>query len=532
MGVFMIKVLTGSQMKNIDQKAIAELGIPGIILMENAGRAVCDKIINVIKENNFFTNEVLIICGKGNNGGDGFVIARHLIEKNIPVSVISLYSKENLSGDALINYNILKHFTDIIYFDEIGLDALRQYISEAAIVVDAILGTGLNSEVKGDLKDIINSINEFAHNYVVAVDIPSGVDSATGQVLGCAVQADCTVTFFAPKVGTVLYPGADHTGELIIEKISIPEYLITGKKFNINLLTSGSVITLLPQRHTNTHKGSYGSVFSIAGSLNYPGAAYLCTTAALKAGAGYSTLCSVDSVINAVSAMTPEIIYERMAKTEDGSICADSLNKALDKSSKHNVFLIGPGLTTNQSTGEFIKGFINKLVDRGACAIIDADGLNILSCNNDTFLPLNSVITPHPMELARLLKISVQEVLADRIKSAINAALRFNTIVVLKGAKTIISQPNGTVFINPFANSALATAGTGDILAGIIAGFAAQGLSPLDATIGGVYIHGLAGTIAASEVGEHSVTAVAVLDYVSAAIMKVLTPCKVKNDFN
>ena len=395
----MIKILTGSQMRDVDKKAIQELQIPGIILMENAGRAVYEQVIEILENDN---DNVLIICGKGNNGGDGFVAARHLIEDEVLTTVISLFPEEELSGDALVNHNILKNFTEILYFDEIEIGLFHDFISHSTVIVDAILGTGIHSDVKGKVKDVIEAINEFSEAIIVSVDIPSGIDSDTGKILGNGVIADFTTTFAAPKIGSVLYPGADFSGEVIINTIGIPEHLL--ENYNINLITQEDASVRLPIRSDDSHKGTFGGVFNVAGSFEMTGAAYMSSYSSFAVGAGYSMLAAPSSIIPIISSMAPEIVYVPLKESTEHIISRDSVDYALEKSAKCNSFLIGPGLGTNPSTIDFVFEFTQKLADRGLCSVVDADGLNCLSLCDEFILPLNSVITPHPLELSRKLK--------------------------------------------------------------------------------------------------------------------------------
>jgi len=518
----MLKILSGNQMREVDKKAIEELKIPGILLMENAGRAVYEQVLEIINSLEDESASVLVICGKGNNGGDGFVAARHLIENEIQTTAVSLFRKDNLSGSALINHDILENFTEIIYLDEIDLDKLRQMISASTIIVDAIFGTGLNSAVKANIKDIINSVNEYAEGFIVSVDVPSGVNADTGEILGTAVVADYTVTLHALKTGLVSYPGAEHAGEVIVAPIGIPENLTDGDAYNTFLITGNSVHISMPIRLENSHKGTFGKVFNVAGSIGMTGAAYMCALSSLKAGAGYSILATPQSAVPIISSMAPELVCIPLEETFEKAISQKALAKALDKSKDADIYLIGSGIGTEESTVEFVSQYIQQLTDRGENLIVDADALNCLAIKQDIFLPVNSIITPHPKELSRLMKISVEEIEKDRIKSARDAAQKFNTIVLLKGANTVIAEPNGNVYINQTGNSGLATAGSGDVLAGMIAGFAAQGVTLKDAATIGVYLHGLAGDIAAEELTEYSLTASELMNYISAAIKEVL----------
>ncbi|MDD3012846.1 MAG: NAD(P)H-hydrate dehydratase [Candidatus Gastranaerophilales bacterium] len=517
----MIKVLTGEQMRNIDKKAIEDLKIPGLILMENAGRAVCEQTLEIIDEIKIENPGVLVICGKGNNGGDGFVAARHLVQNNIQATVVSLHEESDLSGDALTNHNILKSFAEINYYEEMDLELLQNMLIESDIVIDAIIGTGLKSEIKGQVKDIIASINEYSEGYIISVDVPSGINATTGQVMGCAVVADYTITFFAPKLGSILYPGSDHSGEIIVSDISIPDFLEEEEEHNINLITSHYAGISLPYRPEDSNKGTFGSVFNIAGSGCLIGAAYMSAYSSLVVGAGYSVLATPESLVPIFASMTPEIVYVPLKETQNISISQESISIALDKSQKCNVFLIGPGIGTDPSTIDFIAEFTQELTDRGLTAIFDADALNCFSKMERFALPVNSIITPHPMELSRLLNISVEDIQKDRIKSARQAAEQFNTIVVLKGVKTIIAEPDGSIYINPTGNSGLAKAGTGDVLSGMIAGFAAQSCDLTDAAILGAYFHGLAADLAVKDLTEYSLTATKLIDYIPKAIKEI-----------
>lgn len=518
----MLKILSGLQMRQVDRNAVQELKIPELILMENAGRAVYEQVIEIIDSSEETYPSVLVICGKGNNGGDGFVAARHLVENAIQTTVLSLYRKDNLSDSSLINNAVLENFTEIIYLDEISHEQLSQIICASSVVVDAILGTGLNSKVKGDIRDVINAINEYSEGFVVAIDVPSGINADTGEVMGAAVVADYTATFHALKTGLILYPGAGHAGQVTIAPIGIPDILTAGEGFDTNLITDNYVSALMPIRLEDSHKGTFGKVFNIAGCVGMTGAAYMSAYASLKSGAGYSVLASAESAIPIVASMAPEIVCVPLEETLDKYISENALDKALDKSQNADVYLIGPGIGIAQSTVKFVAQFVQQLADRGEPLIIDADAINCLSMLPEFYLPVNSVVTPHAKELSRLMKVPVEDIAADRIKYAREAAAKFRTIVVLKGSKTIIAEPDGKTYINQTGNSGLATAGSGDILSGMIAGFAAQGLSLVDAAVAGVFLHGLAADIAAEELTEYSLTASELLNYIPEAIKEVM----------
>lgn len=515
----MIKVLSGKQMQKIDQRAIKELEIPGILLMENAGRAVYQKVEELIDQED---KSVLVICGKGNNGGDGFVAARHLIENSIQTTVISLFRPDSLSPDALINHNILQNFGEIIYLEDIDIIKLQGLITLSDIVVDAVFGTGLNSETRGIAEEIITSINEYAEGDVIAVDIPSGICADTGKILGCAVIADYTVTFHCPKLGLLLYPGTDYCGEITVETIGIPEFLNEEKEINTYLITNHYAHITLPLRPEDGNKGTFGKVFNISGSFGMTGAAYMCSVPSLLVGAGCSILASTRPVITSAASKASEVVYVPLEETSQGSISEKALPDALDKSMDSDVIIIGPGLSTDESTVKFAAEFIQQVTNRGDKVLLDGDALNAIALQENKTLPLNSVITPHPKELSRLMGVCVEEILEDRLGSARQAALKWNTIVVLKGANTIIAEPNGNAFINVTGNSGLATAGSGDVLSGMIAGFTAQGVELRDAAILGVYLHGLAANIAVDSLNDYSLTAAMLMEYIPGAINKLI----------
>ncbi len=521
----MQKIVTGQQMRAIDKCTIEDLSIPSIVLMENAGRAVFETIRTIIEENDINNPSVLIICGKGNNGGDGFVAARHLLENDIQTTVLSLYRPDSLKNDALTNHNALDHFTNILYYDSLSEESIIELIENSDIVTDAILGTGIKNRVKGIEQKLISLINEFSDNFIISVDIASGINADNGDILGDAVIADYTTTFFAPKIGNVIHPGADYCGDLFLADIGIPEYLINDsrffdKEYNINLLTQSFIGHLIPLRPPNSNKGSFGKVLNISGSFGMAGAAYLSAFSALKVGAGYSTVATPQNLVNTMTTLAPELVM--LPLDDENFITPKSLDKIMQKAINSQITLIGPGLGTNDETIEFVSEFIIQAQNHNLKCIFDADALNCISQLKNISLPSNSVLTPHPLELSRLLGIDVKEIEKNRIQAVQTASKRFNCIVILKGSRSLISHPDGRIFINPTGNSALATAGTGDVLAGMITGFTAQGANLLGATLAGVYLHGLTGDLCSEEFTEYSTTATDVLNAIPTAIKELI----------
>lgn len=518
-----MKILTGTQMAEIDRKAINESKIDGLILMENAGIKAYQKIKELISDfsetQKIPFRNVVIVAGKGNNAGDGFVIARHLIQDNIPTTVFAITDRSSYSGDALKNYMALENFGDINLITEDTFEDLRDSILEASIVVDALLGTGLKGPVEGNYADTIDIINE-SDGIIVAVDMPSGVMADTGQVHTVAVEADCTVTFAAPKLGLMLYPGADYAGDLVVANIGIPDFLMETSESTVYLTTEQQVFDFLPWRPDDSNKGIYGKVLTIAGSRSMTGAALLSSMSTLKVGAGISTLASPKSLMPYYVGVYPELTYLPVEETFESTFCASSLTELESKIDQYQAIILGPGLSVTSDTKIFTKEVIQLILEKNLPVVIDADALNCMAEMDAIKLNDNVVITPHPKELSRLLAVELQQILDDKMKYLKLAQEKYDCNVVLKGARTLIAS-EATININMTGNSALATGGTGDVLSGVIAGLMAQGLTAYNAAVTGVYLHGLAGDLASEDLTEYSVVASDVMNYLSKAIYKL-----------
>lgn len=520
----MLKVLSGKQMQLIDQRCSREFDIKSAVLMENAGRAVYKEVVNYIDQYEIKNPNTLIICGKGNNGGDGFVVARHLVNDEIDTIVICLFEKSEIKDDAKNNFDILSNSLQILYSKEMSEENFISYIQNADIIVDAILGTGINSNIKDEPQKAVELINQFAQGIVISVDIPSGVSSDTAQILGNAVSADCTVCFGTVKIGNIMPPAMDFNGNVVVSDIGIPNELINqNSEHKINLLTADYISEILPYRTTEGNKGDFGKVFNIAGSRNLSGAGYLSSKSALKTGAGYSILCCADSLVSTYSKMSPDFIYRPYDDENKGYISSKNLDNVLEQAQKADVILLGCGIGTNHETVAFVKAFLDSIKDFIMPIIIDADGLNCISLLENVQLPGNTLLTPHPLELARLLKIEKDKVLENRIDTALIAAKKFNATIVSKGSRTIIADKDENVYINSTGNNALAKAGTGDVLSGMIAGFAAQTQEVLTAAQMGVFLHGLAGDIYVEKNNEYSLTASELIDYITYAFNDLLS---------
>lgn len=539
------RIVTTGQMRRTESDWIAKCDPNwGQVLMEVAGRGAAEAAFEVWEERNQAligvqgsqTGSVAIFCGRGNNGGDGFVVARYLHMWGVPVHVWIVGNSKGKSAqsdqamstvESSTNRDILKKLgvevrsfsSDLSsnFFDTSEGKALS---SSVTVIVDALLGTGIDRDVDAVFMHAIEMING-SDATVIAVDLPSGIHSDSGAVMGVAVRAHATVTFGNVKAGLINHPGAEYAGEIRVIDIGLPEAAL--EKPTIHLTSVELVRDLLPKRPANSHKGSFGYLLTIAGSLGMSGATMLSTESSLKVGTG---LCVLGTPSSLVPHLPPkEIIYRPIAETDEATIAPKALwdlEKDLDKAT---AVVLGPGLSTNEETISFVQKFMSKVMDRSTDVpcLIDADGLNCISENTKVF-PEDAkhiVITPHPKELARLLDVSTSEIQKDRVASATKAASEFGCIVVLKGAHTVIADPDGNVFINPTGNPGMSTAGVGDVLSGIIGGLLAQDVEPFDAAVAGVYLHGRAGDIAAHAIGEASVTASNLVECIPDAIRSI-----------
>ncbi|MEG6586820.1 NAD(P)H-hydrate dehydratase [Dendrosporobacter sp. 1207_IL3150] len=490
-----MKIATASEMREIDHKAINEFGIPEIVLMENAGVEVVKTIETMI--GSLANKKICVFVGKGNNGGDGLVASRHLSNQGAKVKVFLLGGINELQGAAKINYDILcKMGIDIVEVaNERDWDKMKIASAFADCLVDSLLGLGYKGELSSSMKKTIGIINE-AHKPVVAVDIPSGVNADTGQIATSAVKASYTMTFGLPKPGLLLYPGASFAGEILVSDIGIPNCLLTDVNIRQNLITVSDVRAKMIKRLPDAHKGNCGKVLVLAGSKGLTGAAVLTSTAALRSGAGLVTLAVAETLHDILETKLTEVMTVPLPDLGNGSIGKEALESILEIAKKCDVLAIGPGLGTHEETKTLVQEII---LQSDIPLIIDADAITAIASCGDILTKASAlpVITPHPGEMSRLIGLSPDEVNQDRIYVARQAAELFGSIVVLKGARSIVAFPDGEVYINISGNAGMATGGTGDVLTGIISAMVAQGLDSHTAAIIGVYIHGLAGDIAA-----------------------------------
>ncbi len=509
-------LLTAAEMARLDRLASSEYMVPSIVLMENAGLRIID-FIQKYFQGKIADRRILIFCGKGNNGGDGLVVARHLLNQNAEVNVLLLAQPGELQGDARTNLKIYQKMGGRIFplLEEGHLQRADISLLYADLVVDAIFGTGFKGAAGGLAAEVINMINK-GHRKVLAVDLPSGLEADSGRVFGPCIQADWTVTFALPKLGLALEPGAGYAGRLEIADIGIPRKLIYSQKFDKHLLTPEWCRSYLPYRETCGHKGLFGRVLVVGGSPGLSGAVVMAATAALKAGAGLVTAAVPQSIHDIMEMKTTEVMTCPLPATATGALSCGALDPILGCLAENDVLAIGPGLSQDESAMELVRELLTKVK---TATVIDADALNALAANTDLLstvhIPL--VLTPHPGEMARLLGTRVNAVQENRLEKARNYAQKWGTVIVLKGARTVVAWPDGQVYINPTGNPGMATAGSGDVLTGIIAGLMAQGLSPGVAAAAGAYIHGAAGDGALLQKGQYSLLAGELLDYLPLA---------------
>lgn len=496
-----MRLVTAEEMKTIDWKASEEFRIPSLLLMENAGRAVA----RVVERDFSGIKKIAILSGKGNNGGDGFVAARHLANSK-SVTVLLAADPKELKGDAAIQFQTLSGFPiEIEYLNESNWEKPVKQLKNYDLLIDALFGTGLTGNLSSFYRKLIETINMIKPR-TLAVDIPSGLEADSGKVLGACLKADFTITMGLPKRGLLAPDAAELVGQLEIADIGYPPPLLQDPGIQGNLLDQEMLREVLPKRKRNSHKGTYGKVLVIAGSLRYRGAANLTSLAALRVGAGLVELALPESLCLKNRQKADEIIQLPLRETSEHSISSQAVKEALKEASLSDVVIIGPGLGLNPDTIRFVRKF---LLENPTLTIFDADGLNALAGESELLLkaPAPLILTPHPAELARLLQQSTAYIQQDRLNAARIASRDFDCIVVLKGYHSVIADPEGNFFVNPTGNPAMATAGMGDVLAGTIGGILAQKPSLLKGTCLSVYIHGLAGDLAAQEIGERGLIA-------------------------
>jgi len=522
-----MKVVDASTMRQLDERAIKGYGIPGVILMENAGRGVTDLILKGFPQ--VLGKKVAIFAGKGNNGGDGLVVARHLSNRGVKVAVYLLGRTTDIKGDARANLDIWKAMKGEVR-EILSSEDIKGYGSEirhAGLIVDAIFGTGLLSSVEGLYGEVIDFINSL-HKPVVSIDVPSGLDASTGHILGHCIKAEVTATMALPKIGLLLYPGAGYAGRIEVIDIGMPKALLEADEIPWETLDSSLIKGLWRPRPGDCHKGSFRHLFVLAGSTGKTGAAAMTSLGAMRVGTGLVTL-GIPRALNPImEEKLTEVMTHPLPDTPSGTIAEESLDSIMafitpssPGGTRWGAIAIGPGLMTQEG----VKGVVLGLIERCPLPmVIDADGINCLAGDRQllkkAIAPI--ILTPHPGEMARLIASTPKEVQSDRIGVAGGFAKEYGVVLVLKGARTIVAEPGGRVFINPTGNPGMASAGTGDVLTGVIGGLVAQGYGPLDAARIGVYIHGLAGDEVANRKGMVGMMATDILEQIPLTIKDLI----------
>ena len=507
-----MKVCYSDEMRNIDKAAIEKAGIPGIVLMENAAIVCVDEIKKL------YTNleglKVAIFCGKGNNGGDGFAIARHLYNKKCNVTVF-LTCGNDFEGDALLNFEIIKRMNlNIINLSQVPLD-FKQY----DLIVDAIFGTGVKGEITGLNYDVINAINDSSA-YILSVDVPSGIDSDSGKICSVCVKADKTVTFAAYKVGLLMYPGADYAGDIVVADISIPQYILKETASDIQVADTKFFRQNMPCRAKNSQKGDYGKLLIIAGSKGMTGAAYLCAQSAMLCGSGLVTLATPDCVNEILEIKTTEAMTLPL-KSENGFVSAEAIDVISEKMQKCDAVLIGPGLGICDGVYDILRLLLSQ---SEIPVIVDADAITCLAKNISLLKnkKCQVILTPHSMEFSRISGFKLEEIENNRIEISKKFAEEFDVTLILKGSHTIVTGSRGKQYINITGNPGIATDGSGDVLAGIKASFVARGIEPHKASAMAVFLHGICGDIASDKRGMESIMATDVMQSIPEAYNHIL----------
>jgi hydroxyethylthiazole kinase-like uncharacterized protein yjeF len=518
-----MRLVTNKEMKAIDTWAIKKFGIPGTVLMENAGQGC----VNILED--YFDLEglrVFIICGHGNNGGDGFVIARLIQNRGAQVKVVLLGKNARFKKDARLNHMLAKK-GNIEIIETTSMAVIRRHYHRfnPDVIVDAIFGTGFSGEPKGIYKNVIDFMND-SEAFLFSVDIPSGMHGDTGQCPATCVIADATATMCLPKRGQYLYPGREFCGDLYIVDIGIP-YDRISQGFP-HILDFDMIRGLLPFRPPDGHKGTFGSVLIIAGARGFSGAAAMAAMAALKVGAGYVRLAAPRGIMDVLESKLLEVVKVPLEQTAQETISPRALGTVMPYLESSDVVVIGPGLTTHPETAEFVYSLLPFLEQP---AVIDADALNIIAQNKRCIkdIPASSIFTPHPGELSRLTGMTPGVINENRIDLAPDLARKWNCTMIIKGAPTVIATPKGSSFVNPTGNSGLASAGSGDVLVGMIAGFMAQRCAPSDAAILAVFLHGLSADLAAADKNEYSLTAGDLIEYIPDTLNHILREEYIEN---
>jgi NAD(P)H-hydrate epimerase len=523
-----MKILTAAEMQRVDRLTTERYGVSSLTLMENAGRGVVEFLDARLAP--LESHRVVILCGKGNNGGDGMVVARLLRERGFEPRVLLCADPRSIRGDAAVNYERLAASAppEVVESAE-AWRAWKAKLQDATLIVDALLGTGLSKPLDGLLLEIVRDVNaEFPAARVLAIDLPSGMSADGGESAGEHMHVDFSVTFTAPKLVHVFPPTCEWVGEWVVKQIGTPEEALeSDPDLDLNYAQRQDVAWIAQPRAAVSNKGNYGHVLLLVGSVGKTGAAALAARGALRAGAGLVTVATAKSALPMVAALGMEFMTAALPETEDGAVSLRALDYGrLDALVEgKTVLAVGPGVGMHPETVELVRTILTRY---GLPLVLDADGLNALAGCMDSFRPETrpagmTVLTPHPGEMARLTRRTVADIQAQRVTVARDFAKGYKLTVVLKGFRTLIAGPDGQVWVNPTGNPGMATGGTGDALTGLIAGLWAQfpSRSLTAVATAAVYLHGLAGDLAAGDLGQHSMLAGDLLERVPRAFKLV-----------
>ncbi len=521
-----MRVFDARQMREADRRTIEEIGIPSMVLMENAGRQVVATLESTFDR--LAEMRIAVLCGPGNNGGDGFVVARTLLQRSFDAGVYLVGQSADLKGDARANLQILASLgVDVVEIrDAAAWELQNTNVIGADLVIDALFGTGLRTPLAGLAQTIAEDLNASA-TPVVAIDLPSGLSADTPEVPGPAVHAGLTVTLGVPKLPLVLPPAEALAGNLVIADIGIPQTVIDQVEGPwVEILTRESMRPLVEPRAHDSHKGDYGRILIVSGSRGKTGAAYLGAMAALRSGAGLVTVAAPASCVPVIASLGAEFMTEILDETPEGTIAFEALERVLDLGA--DVIAVGPGIGRVPSTAAFVQGLVER---SGVPLVIDADGLNAFAGEAERLVGRDGVdliITPHPGEMARLVGRSIEDVQKHRLDVAREFAAGHRVHVVLKGHRTIVATPDGKAFINLTGNAGMATAGSGDVLTGMIAAWSGQLLDTESACKLAVYLHGLAGDLAEADEGETALIAGDLVERLGDAVLDLTATRKEK----
>lgn len=498
-------------MQQMDQYTIEKIGLPGVVLMENAGAMVVEEILAASPYEN---PRVIVLSGGGNNGGDGFVIARRLFDIGVDTLLCLLVKPDRINGEAKTHFDVyINRGLPILYLHENMVEALRNELNNANIIIDAILGTGVNGPVREPFNEVITMVNEYeGRKLIISVDIPSGVNSDNGIVNGVAIKAAQTITFVFPKKGFFLNDGPKYVGEWKVVDISVPPSIVADLGLVMpKLITESLVKASVPFRPKYGHKGTFGHALVLGGSRHFVGAPVFAAKAALYSGAGLVTLAVPDSIYPMTAAQCPEALFLPLAE-EEGHFGKKAIEEIIPRLSQFESVAIGPGMGRFPDGEKWMKSFMTSLTNQPV--IIDADALFLLRNELDLVLHYKGhvIFTPHPGEMARLVNKTVKEVEETRLEIARTFAIEHCVYLLLKGHRSIIATPDGEVYINPHGHDALGKGGSGDVLTGLIASFLAQGATPLNALISASYLHARAGEEKAKILSHYGVMPFDIID--------------------